>query len=129
MLPDQFQPTDMPPPPVPPQVTTVDAEVAREHPEKVGKPDGVPHDVVGVLAFSIVLVAITMGILYMFIGLTATVIIALVLTPFVIVPLARRAAGERTEEAYGLPPGSVTKSTHPTAHPPVDLHREDDQRT
>ncbi len=78
----------------------LDPELVREHPELVGKPDGVPHDIVGILAFMIVIIAMAIVGAYLLLGVLPAIIIAALVTPFIVVHLSRRSSRERTEEAH-----------------------------
>ena len=77
----------------------VDLETVVEHPEMVGKPDGVPHVIVGLLSFLVVITAMEIVALYFALGSLAAIAMALLVLPLLIVPLARRSASKRVEEA------------------------------
>jgi hypothetical protein len=97
--------------PVPaPQPDVTPAE-AREHPEKVGKPDNIPHDVMALLALGIIMIAVVTMLAYLIAGAGVAIGLALVIGLWTIGRLSRRASRERTEE--------VTGETHGDRPPPA----------
>lgn len=91
-------PIELPPHPV--TFDEIDPDVARDHPERAGKPDGVPHDIVGMLAFGIVIAAMVMLGAYLLGGVWPALAIAAVAAVFLIARLSRRSTRERDEEAH-----------------------------
>lgn len=92
-----------PPPPLatprvadPPRVSLATAVA---HPEKVGHLDGVPHDIVGFLAYAVVALAGLTAVAYLLGGPTVALSIGLVAGALVILRLVRRARRERIVEA------------------------------
>ena len=77
-----------------------EVEKAFDHPEKVGHPDGVPHDVVGRVALSAVLLAGLAAISYFAFGLWIALTVGVVALWILFRGLPRQARKERTEEAF-----------------------------
>lgn len=84
------------PPPAPP---VVPIEAAIEHPEKVGHPDRVPHDIVGFLAYAIVVLAAITLISYLVGGPVAAFVVGGGAGGLAMVSLLRRSRRERVAEA------------------------------
>ena len=73
--------------------------LAVDHPEKVGHPDGAPHDIIGITGLlAIMLGAATLG-AWLSVGLWLAIPLALVGLIVLMSRLSRRANRERTEEA------------------------------
>ena len=81
-------------------------------------PDEVPHDVVGVLALSLAMIALLVAVLYLTLGAVAAAIGGVIAGAFAIVRLTRRAARERLEE-HEPPPDVIT-------HAPTQVPRGPD---
>lgn len=79
--------------------TTPSAEVAFEHPEQVGHLDGIPHDVIGMLAYGIVMLVAATVIAYLAVGIVAAGVAAVVIAALMLRFLPRRARRERRQEA------------------------------
>jgi Flp pilus assembly protein TadB len=84
-----------------------------DHPEKVGNPDGVPHDVVGRIALGLVVVAAVGVFSWLAFGVIAAIVVGLIAMFLVFRGLPTRARRERTEEAVHEaytphPPARVT---------------------
>jgi hypothetical protein len=77
-----------------------EVEHAFDHPEKVGHPDGVPHDVVGRIAISSVLLAAIGVFAYFAFGLWIALTVGVVAAWILFHGLPRRARKERTTEAF-----------------------------
>ena len=89
----------------------VPLKVAIEHPEKVGHPDGVPHDIIGLAAYLSILLAGASLIAWLVVGVWLAVAI-MVLGVFLIMRnLPKRARRERREEA-------IDAATHNWKDPP-----------
>jgi hypothetical protein len=89
--------------------------VPHEHHED---PDEVPHDVVGVLALSLAMIALFVAILYLTLGAFAAAVGGAIAAAFAIVRLSRRAARERLEEHE--PPPDVIEHAPPQVPPGPD---------
>src|SRR5687768_13724709 len=83
-------------------------------------PDEVPHDVIGVLALSLALIAMFVAVLWLTIGPLAAAIGGAIAGAIAIVKLTRRAARERIEEQH-LPKDQVERAPPPGR----DHHRPD----
>lgn len=94
-----------------------DVEQAFDHPERVGHPDGVPHDVVARLAIGIVILAGVGVLAYLALGAIAAVVIGVFTLWLVLRGLPKKARVERTHEA------AVEAAT---PHPPARV--TDDRR-
>lgn len=81
------------------------------HPHIKPDPDHVPHDVVGILAISVVGFALITGVVWMAFGGAPAMILLAIGFMWFIARLARRADREREEEAI-----------HPKPEPPIDPH-------
>jgi hypothetical protein len=79
----------------------VPIQIAVAHPEKVGVPDGIPHDVVGMLAYGIVLLSGATLISYLWAGVWLAVVVALVGGYVMERGLPSRSRRERKVEARG----------------------------
>ena len=77
----------------------VPLDVAVAHPEKVGNPDGVPHDVIGIAAYVSVMLAGLTIFLWLVFGLWLAIPVAIVGAVILMRKLPRRARRERKEEA------------------------------
>lgn len=77
----------------------VPLEVAIDHPEKVGHPDGVPHDIVGLLMLGCVVLAAAMTAAYFVVGLGLAIAVAVIGVVVLFRNLPRRARRERRTEA------------------------------
>lgn len=77
----------------------VPLRVAVEHPEKVGHPDGVPHDVIGIAAYVSVMIAAVTVITWLWVGLWLAIPLAIVGFVVLLRNLPKRARRERKEEA------------------------------
>lgn len=86
-------------PPGPHDPADVPLIVAVEHPEKVGHPDGVPHDVIGIAAYVTVLIAAATIIAWLTVGAWLAVPIAIVGAVVLMRSLPKRARRERRVEA------------------------------
>jgi Flp pilus assembly protein TadB len=76
-----------------------DVEAAFDHPERVGHPDGVPHDIVGRTALGLVVTAAVGVLAWLMLGAIAAVLLGALALFLVFRGLPRRARRERTEEA------------------------------
>jgi len=74
-------------------------------------PDHVPHDVIGMLALSIVFIALITGGVWMMFGGTAAILVLAAVGIWRIATLSNRAKDERIEE-----------DRHPKREPPIDPH-------
>ena len=100
-----------PPPPHP--VLAPPVRVAYEHPEKVGKPDGVPHDIIGMLAYGIVLLSAASLIAWLWVGLWLAVLVFVGAGYAMVRGLPGRSRRERDVEARG----NVVEYVHNHEHP------------
>ena len=77
------------------------ADVAHvyEHPERVGNPDGVPHDIVGRVAVALVVLAGVGVITYLALGIIPAILIGFVAMWLVLRGVPKKARRERNEEA------------------------------
>jgi hypothetical protein len=76
-----------------------DVAPADEHPERVGNPDGVPHDIVGRVAVGIVIFAGVGVLAYLAFGIIPATLIAIVTLWLVMRGIPKKARRERREEA------------------------------
>lgn len=77
-----------------------EVEQAFDHPEKVGHPDGVPHDVVGRVALSAVFLAAIGVFAYFAFGVWIALTVGVVAIWILLRGLPRQARKERTVEAF-----------------------------
>ena len=77
----------------------VPLRVAIEHPEKVGHPDGVPHDIIGLAAYLSILLAGATLIAWLVVGIPLAIAVAVVGAIVILRSLPRRARRERREQA------------------------------
>lgn len=75
-------------------------------------PDEVPHDVVGLLALGIVLMALVTAVLWLVAGPVVACIVGGILGLFTVIRLSRRASRERIEESV-LPKHLVERAPPP----------------
>lgn len=101
-------------------VAPVPVKVAVEHPEKVGKPDGVPHDIIGILAYGIAVLAGATLLSWLFVGAWLAVLVGIVGGILLVKNLPKRSTRERRQEA----PGNVIE--HVIAH--EHNHHGDDMK-
>ena len=73
--------------------------LAVEHPEKVGHPDGVPHDIIGITGFFAIILGAATLVAWLSVGMWLAIPIAVIGLVFLMSRLSRRASRERTEEA------------------------------
>jgi Flp pilus assembly protein TadB len=92
----------------------VDPVSGRPH-EHHEDPDEIPHDVIGVLALSLAMIAIFVALLWLTLGPVAAAIGGLIAATIAIVRLSRRAARERLEEHP--PPPDVIQHAPPQVPP------------
>ena len=90
-----------------------------EHPERVGKPDGVPHDIVGRVAVGLVILAGVGVLAYLAFGAVVAVLAGIVTLWLVARGLPRKARRERSVEA-------AYDALAPHEHPRVDEARRGD---
>jgi hypothetical protein len=88
--------------------------VAVEHPEKVGNPDGVPHDVIGIAAYVSVLIGAVTVIAWLTIGAWLAIPIAIFGAVMLMRRLPRHARRERREQAIDA---ALHRHTEPTDTP------------
>ncbi len=91
-------------------------EAAYEHPEKVGHPDGVPHDVVGRTALTAVLVSGVGVIAYFAFGALVAIPLALITLFLMLRGLPRKARQERTNDAVQEIEGPHAYTVDPEGH-------------
>lgn len=77
----------------------VPLRVAVAHPEKVGHPDGVPHDVIGIAAYFSVMIAAITVISWLSVGAWLAIPLAVLGILLLTRGLAKRSRRERKEEA------------------------------
>ena len=85
----------------PPDPSTATVERAEAHPEKSGRLDGIPHDVMGILAVGCVLLAAATVAGYLLSGVVLAALVAVTGAALGMRSLVRRSRRERTEEAGG----------------------------
>lgn len=100
--------------------TPVPRQVAYEHPEKTGHPDGIPHDVIGMLAYGIALLAGATLITWLWLGVWAALAVAFVAGFFMLKGLPSRSVREREQEVPAHVAEHLHKHEHAAAaHPPM----------
>ena len=77
----------------------VPLKTAIAHPEKVGKPDGVPHDIIGIAAYVSIMIAAATLISWLTVGLWLAIPVAIVGIVILMRQLPKRARRERREQA------------------------------
>jgi hypothetical protein len=109
-------PDPVPPLHAPPEhhVEPPPIHVAVEHPEKVGQPDGVPHDIIGMLAYGIVLLIGASLIAWLWVGVWLAIVVFFVAGYVMVRGLPSRSSRERKVEARG----HVIEYVHRHEHPP-----------